>query len=210
MTRMHHFTRFLAVAALVATTVSCGSVVREGRGSSFIVIDSLLGIRGAPTPGEPSAALTSDVITNVIAPAPCTADAPCPTIFGDGGEAVMRIVMKDAGSTNPTTPGALNHITLKRYRVVYTRADGRNTPGVDVPYPFDGALTVTVTESATSFGFQLVRNQAKSEAPLVFLRNNGVIISEIATVTFYGTDQTGNEVTVSGNIGVNFGNFGDQ
>lgn len=204
------FTRFFAVAAIVATAVSCGKVVRTGRGSSFLVIDSLQGIRGGATPGPASTSLTSDVITNVISPAPCSATAPCPTVFGDGGQAVMRIVMKDAGSANPTTPTAVNDITLTRYRVEYTRADGRNTPGVDVPHPFDGAMTVTVSTSATTFGFSLVRVQAKSEPPLVLLQNplSGTI-TEFAKVTFYGTDQAGNQVSVTGSIQINFGNFGD-
>ena len=44
--------------------------------------------------------------------------------------------------------------------------DGRNTPGVDVPYPFDGALTVTALGRALTGDFTLVRVQAKVEAPL--------------------------------------------
>jgi hypothetical protein len=202
--------RFIAISGLVLATVSCGSVVRDGRGSSFLVIDSLQGIRGAVSLGQPSTSLTSDVITNVTSPAPCSATAPCPTIFGDLGQAQMHIVMKDVGSTAPTTPGALNHITLTRYRVDYTRADGRNQPGVDVPFGFDGSLTVTVTDAPTTVPFDLVRNQAKSERPLVLLQDNGVIISLIATVKFFGKDQTGNDVSVAGTITINFGNFGDQ
>jgi hypothetical protein len=207
---MQRFTRFFAVAVIVATTVSCGSVVRTGRGSSFIVIDSLQGMRGAASLGPPSATLISDVITNVTAPPPCAPAAPCPTVFGDVGQAVMHIVMKDASSANPTTPTPVNDITLTRYRVEYTRADGRNTPGVDVPYPFDGAITITVTTNTTTVGFSLVRVQAKNEPPLVLLVNpTSGIITEFAKVTFYGTDQAGNEVSVTGNIQIDFGNFGD-
>ena len=210
---MLRFSRFLAVVAIVATTVSCGTTAGTGggRGSSFLVIDSLQGIRGAATPGDPASTLVSDVITNVITPAPCSATTPCPTVFGDSGQATMHVVMKDAGSATPTTPTALQDITISRYRVEYTRADGRNTPGVDVPHPFDGFVTVTVTPGPTSFGFSLVRVQGKSEPPLVLLRNpsNGTI-TEFAKVTFYGTDQTGAEVSISGSIQIDFGNFGDQ
>ena len=206
---MHPITRFLAVAAILVTTVSCGKAVRTGRGSSFLVIDSLQGIRGAVAIGTPAATLTSDVITNVTAPEPCTTASPCPTVFGDSGVVAMHIVMKDAGSANPTSPSAINNITVTRYRVEYSRADGRNTPGVDVPYAFDGAVTATVSTGATSFGFSLVRVQAKEEAPLVLLKLSGVVISEFAKVTFYGTDQAGSEVSVTGTITINFGNFGD-
>ena len=62
--------------------------------------------------------------------------------------------------------------------------------------------------SATA-GFTIVRSQAKREAPLAPLVNNDTIISTIAYVTFYGHDQTGNEVSVTGTIDVTFGNFGD-
>lgn len=206
---MSRLIKFIAIAPLVAATVSCGSVIREGRGSSFLVVDSVAGIRGAAQLGQPSSSLTSDVITNVITPAPCSAENPCPIIFGDPGQAVMHIVMKDAGSSTPTTPGPMNHVTLTRYRVVYTRADGRNTPGVDVPYPFDGTMTVTITEAATTMGFDLVRSQAKSETPLIQLRTSGAVISTIATITFYGTDQVGNQVNATGTLNVNFANFGD-
>jgi hypothetical protein len=93
--------------------------------------------------------------------------------------------------------------------VTYTRADGRNVPGVDVPYPFDSAFTLTVGQSDASGGFQIVRHIAKQEAPLQALRTSNVLISTIAEVTFWGHDQTGREVSVSGRIGIDFGNFAD-
>ena len=58
-----------------------------------------------------------------------------------------------------------------------------------------------MTDTA-SVGFTLVRNQAKAEAPLKALGQNGLLITTIAKVTFYGHDQTGREVSVSGNIEV--------
>jgi len=207
---MHRLIRFAAIAAVVAATVSCGSVVRTGRGSSFMVIDSLLGIRGAATLGTPSSTLTSDVITNVISPAPCSATAPCPTVFGDLGTAQIRVVMKDAGSEAPTSATPINAITITRYHVRYIRSDGRNTPGVDVPFEFDGTVTATASTTPATVGFSLVRIQAKQEAPLVLLINSSTIFTLLAEVTFYGADQAGNVSSVTGSIDVNVGNFGDQ
>ena len=57
--------------------------------------------------------------------------------------------------------------------------------------------------------FELVRHLAKEEAPLKALTVNNVIISTIAEITFYGHDQTGREVSVTGRMSVDFGNFGD-
>ncbi len=207
---MHAVSRLFGVTALVVTTVSCGDVVRTGRGSSYIVVDSMSGIRGAVNASQPSATLISDVITNVTSGGSCTQVAPCPTVFGDIGLASMHLVMKDAGSLSPTNPSPVNSITLTRYRVEYVRADGRNTPGIDVPYAFDGAITASISASSTAVGFSLVRVQAKDESPLVQLRGNIVNLTMLAKVTFYGADQAGNEATATGNIQIDFGNFGDQ
>jgi len=211
MTSMRHIRRSLALVALVGTASSCGNVVRNSRSPSYLIIDSLAGIRGAAQAGTKGSTLTSDVITNVSTPPPCTTEAPCAVVFGDSGEASMHLALKDPGTAAaPSSPTDVNAITIDRYRVDYVRADGRNTPGVDVPYGFDGAVTVTVAgANATTFGFQLVRVVAKEEAPLVQLKNSAAFITVIAHVTFYGHDQAGNEVTVMGSIQIDFGNFAD-
>jgi hypothetical protein len=199
------------ITAIVAASVSCGNVVRDGRAPVFLVIDSLQGIRGAATLGSPASTLVSDVITNITAPPPCAPTSPCPTVFGDGGTVVLRAPLKDvASTTTPAGPTSNNEVTVTRYHVEYTRADGRNTPGVDVPYAFDGAATGTVPANGTlTLGFVLVRNTAKSESPLVQLKTNPLIVTTIAKVTFYGTDRVGHDVYVTGQIQVDFGNFGD-
>jgi len=103
-----------------------------------------------------------------------------------------------------------NEVTITRYHVSYRRADGRNTQGVDVPYAFDGVATGTVGPGTSlTLGFQLVRNVAKKESPLVQLVTNPVIITMIADVTFYGQDRVGNDVSASGAVQIDFGNFGD-
>ena len=206
---LRNLPRLLAIVSVIGTATSCGDVVRNGRSPSYLVIDSLAGIRGFTSAGTPSSTLISDVITNITSPPPCTQDAPCPTIFGDSGEAVMHIALKDPGTAAaPNAATEVNAITITRYRVDYIRADGRNTPGVDVPHGFDGAVTVTVS-GTTTFGFQLVRVVAKAESPLVQLKNSKTVITAIARVTFYGHDQAGNEATATGSIQIDFGNYGD-
>ncbi|MGH9332062.1 MAG: hypothetical protein ACRD09_16595 [Vicinamibacterales bacterium] len=185
---------------------SCGSQVREGEASSYLVIQSLEGSSGAE-PGEFGNPVFSDVQTFVNdEDIPC-----CPTFFNDLGQAVFRLVMKDPGTAgSPTTPTPNNWITLTQYRVTFFRTDGRNTPGVDVPHGFDGAITATVREE-TTVSFDLVRNAAKLDAPLRALRFGGGanLIHAIAEITFFGHDQTGREVSVTGRINIHFGDFGD-
>jgi len=119
----------------------------------------------------------------------------------------MHLVPKDM-LIDPTPN---NQVTISRYHVTYRRADGRNTPGVDVPFGFDGAVTGTIPESGTaSFAFELVRHVAKEESPLAQLATSPNVINTIAEITFYGTDLVGNAVSATGFMTIEFGNFGDQ
>jgi len=197
--------RRLSAIALALATTACGDLVRASRSPVFLVIDSLQARPGNAT--QFSGTLASDVLTNVTTPAPCSPATPCPTVFNDVGQATLSLALKDV-SVAPTTN---NQVTITRYRVAYRRADGRNTQGQDVPFAFDGAVTVTIPPASSSaVGFEIVRHVAKQEAPLVELISNGKIISTIADVTFYGRDQVGNEVSASGSILIDFGNFGDR
>jgi len=201
----------IIAVALVGATVSCGDVARQGRSPVYLVMDSLQAAKGND-PNKFFGNLVSDVIFNVTSPAPCTLQAPCPTIFGDLGQATIRLSLKDIGPPGfGNTPTSNNEVTITSYHVEYVRADGRNQPGVDVPYPFDGGATGTVGVSGdATISFVLVRNTAKAESPLVQLRSNGVILTTIGQVTFYGRDQAGNDVSVTGQIQIDFGNFGDS
>ena len=190
----------LVLAAATMSSTSCGDVVRQGTGGSFLIVSSLEGAPGAE-PTDFGNTLLSDVITVVD---------DSPTFFNDVGRVTFRLGLKDPGAaTSPTTPSQNDAITINRYRVQFIRADGRNTPGVDVPYGFDGAFTLTISGGDASAGFTLVRNIAKMEAPLAALRFNGVVLSTIAEITFYGADQTGHEVSATARISIDFGNFGD-
>jgi hypothetical protein len=211
MTRMRLINRILVTVAVAAASASCGDVVRTGRAPVLLVIDSLEGARGKASGLVFESNLVSDVITNVTTPAPCTTDAPCPTVFSDPGQVKLRVIPKDIGTAAaPTTPSTNNDVTITRVHIAYRRTDGRNVPGVDVPRAFDGATTGTVSTTQTTLGFLLVRNDAKIESPLIQLKTNGIILTTIADVTFYGRDQVGNDISVTGSIQIDFGNFGDQ
>jgi hypothetical protein len=190
----------VAVSGIVGLTSCASDLTRTGSSPAFVIIDSIQGASGAD-PGTFGVPLASDVQTGG-------------GTFNDLGLATMRVGLRNPGtSTSPTTPSPLNSITLTRYRVEFRRTDGRNTQGVDVPYAFDGAATVTIpADGSADVVFEVVRNQAKLESPLRNLRGLGgsLIISTIAEVTFFGRDQAGNEVTASGTLSVNFADFADS
>jgi hypothetical protein len=203
----NHRLALLPLLALVCA--GCGEVARQGRSPVQVVLVSLEAASGA-TPTVFGNPLSADVLSLRTSPAPCSTTDPCPTIFNDVGRVTMTLLLKDPGqSGSPAAPSELNQVTFTRYRVTYRRTDGRNTPGVDVPHPIDSGVTFTVPASGQAqAAFELVRHTAKSEAPLLALVTNGVVISTVADVSFYGRDQAGNDVISSGSITVNFGNFG--
>jgi hypothetical protein len=190
------------VLVLLAGSVSCGNVPGHSKAPALIVVDSLQAASGAE-PGNMGGFLLSDVQTLVD---------DSPTIFNDVAQATMHIIAKDVGNgQNSLAPTPWNAVTITRYRITYTRADGRNTPGVDVPFPVDGAVTATITQSPTTVPFEIVRHQQKLEQPLRSLANFGgrLFIATIAEITFYGADQVGNEVQAKGTINVSFGDYAD-
>ncbi len=199
------------VGAVALASTSCGEVARTGQSPAYLIIESIEAASGAE-PTQFGSTLNSDVLTLVDTQIGGQT-VKVPTVFNDIGRATFRLALRNPGSpTSPLGPTTLNEVTILRYRVVFRRADGRNTPGVDVPHGFDGAFTVTVPASGTAgAGFDLVRIQAKQEPPLSNMPRGGAqsIISTIAEITFYGRDQVGNEVSVTGAITVNFADFGD-
>lgn len=188
----------LAALTFAVAAVSCTDSVRQGTGSSFLIVDRMEAASGAE-PDEFGGTLQSDVVTVVEGQS---------TIFNDLGQVTLSLGLKDPGRV--TAPTQNLAITVDRYNVRYVRADGRNTPGVDVPYSFDGSVTVTVAAGGTAtVSFPIVRHVAKQEAPLGALAGGRVVISTIAEITFFGRDQVGHEVSVTARIGVDFANFAD-
>jgi hypothetical protein len=197
---------FLGAACLISSVSCGGELLRTGRAPVYLTIENMSAQAGGE--GE-SAFLLSDVQVLVDVTLPNGQTVQQPTIFNDNAVATIGVNLK-----NPSiTETALNSVTLTRYRVAFRRTDGRNAPGVDVPFGFDGGLGVTIPAgSSRDVAFELVRHQSKLEPPLMNLAGFGGLgfISTIAEVTFWGHDQNGNEVMVTGRIDVQFGDFGDD
>jgi len=201
------FARALAAVVCLAMSASCGSeMLRTGRSPVFLVITNL---QGAPGNGGTSSQFLLSDVQVLVDQTVNGVTKKVPTFFNDIGTAEFRVEAK-----NPTVPTTgINAVTITRYRVVFRRSDGRSTPGVDVPYGFDGAATTTISPGGTgSVSFDLIRHQAKLEPPLRNLAGFGGLgfISTIAEITFYGHDQNGNELTVTGTMSVQFGDFADD
>lgn len=186
----------VAIAWSVAAAAACGQYTSGGRSPSQLVVVSLLtaaGDRGVPSSFS-SGPLLSDV-PNVRAGE---------AVFDDFGQVTLGAILRDPGGEGlPTTPSPLNDVTVTQYRVRY-----RGIPGETVPRGFDGALTLTVPVGGTATAvFELVRHVAKMEQPLAALAADTAVVSVIADVTFFGHDQAGNALSVTGSVQINFANF---
>ncbi len=188
--------RCAVLVGAVLLSAGCGDLVRSSQSPSQLIIVNLLTARGS---GASS-------VTFVGGPLSSDVPGPGDGYFNDLGQATLSVMLRDPLS--PGGPSIVNAVTITGYRVVYRRTDGLNVPGQHVPYSFDGAVTATVIPgSSTEISFELVRHNAKLEAPLAALGTNAEVIATIAEVTFFGRDQAGNEVSVTGNVQVNFGSF---
>jgi hypothetical protein len=118
----------------------------------------------------------------------------------------------------------LNDVFLERYEIRFTRADGRNQEGVDVPFGITGALGGVVrVGSETTTSITIVRHQAKLEPPLrnlhgvfvtipdnpsgTFSFPGAAILTTIAELTVHGRTTTGRVVRARGVIEVTFADF---
>ena len=189
--------------ACVIAAASCGSdMLRTGRAPVYLVVDSIAGVDSS---GGAVSFVQSDVRDDAG------------SVVNDNVKLTVRAELK-----NPSVPGtAINAVNLTRYHVDYRRTDGHNTPGVDVPYSFDGGLSITVPPGSTAdVSFEIVRHQAKLEPPLKnldALSSTGErlvsglgFLSTIAQITIYGHDGNGNEVAVNAQLDVHFGDFASK
>jgi hypothetical protein len=212
-TAFNWLTKIAPVAMALMATVSCaGDVPLSSRSPATLLIELLQGASGANPAAIFETRLNSDVITLVRKTDPSGTTTLVPTVFSDPGRVQLRVILKNFGNPDsPSTPSHLAYITVTHYRVKYRRTDGRNREGIDVPYAVEGGMTATVGVSSVTVIFDLVRHSTKEEPPLSNLVNHGGagIINTIADVTFFGRDQNGNNVSVTGSISVNFGDFGD-
>ena len=201
---MRHMTtwlKILGLAALVLLAWACNPVEDDSKSPSMIVVEA---VRGADVEGNEADYLQSDVIV-------VDATTQATSIHADAAVATLRAATLDPKPVSGVSQWS--DITLTRYVVSYSRTDGNNRPGVDVPYPFEGSMSILLkTSVSTDVGFIVVREVAKAEPPLVNLvanRAEGVIQCR-AQIDFYGQDLTGKNVKATGYLTVFFANYEDK
>jgi hypothetical protein len=202
MNKLKTLLKTLAILPVILLYISCNPIADDSRSGSLLIVESLL---GTDMEGNDANFLQSDVIFED------PEDPLKSTVYADIASVTFRGRLLDPNSA--TGPSYYNDITVTRYIVSFTRADGRNVEGVDVPYSFEGNMSVVIPiDSSIGVSFVIVREVAKLEPPLIGLhewRDAGVL--EItAKVEFYGQDQTGRMIKATGYLTIFFANYANE
>jgi hypothetical protein len=189
-------------------TFACTRVEDNTRSASLLVVESITGIIGQDD--SESTPLLSDTCDS---PADQPQDPELCGVFNDNAEITFSNQFLQIGPGTGQGTSFLNDIIVNRYRVDYFRSNGRNTPGVDVPYGIDGTMNVRVpVDTNTTGAILVVRHEAKKEPPLSELDNGpseGVITAQ-AEIKFFGQDLSGRTVSATGYLEIHFGNYGED
>jgi hypothetical protein len=176
--------------------VSCNPIEDDSRSASLLLVDNIL---GQDAEGGNANYLQSDVLLG---------DG---SVRADSITATLRAETLDPDPLLGSTQ--YNDIVLTRYLVSFTRTDGKNVPGQDVPFPFEGSMSSVIKAGSTaSVSLVLVREVAKLEPPLVGLVDLGseVVLSCTAKIEFYGHDMVNRTVKATGYLTVYFANYADS
>jgi hypothetical protein len=194
--------KILVILPIILTFLTCNPIENETKSASRLII---VNMSGTTMEGDVADFLQSDVLYED------PMDPTMTTIYAD--EAVVTFSAELLDPNSITGPSYLNDIAVTRYVVTYTRSDGKNTEGVDVPYSFEGSLSTLVPiESTVGASIIIVREVAKNETPLVdlvFGTEEGVI-QTTARVDFYGHDQANREVKATGYLTIFFANYANE
>ena len=199
MKAMTRVIKLLGLAALAIGLAACNPMENETESASMLVIENM---QGRTMDNQIANYIQSDVIVETSTGT---------TIVADIGQATLscRLLAPEP----PLGASGWNDIVVTRYIVSYSRTDGRNTVGVDVPYPFEGTLSATFKVGFSSeISFVIVREVAKAEPPLIGLRTGGAegVIQATAKVEFYGHDMADKAVKATGYIPIFFANYAND
>lgn len=189
--------KIMGVAVLSLVLFSCNPLEKGYESSSFIIIENIV---GKDQEGNDSSVVFSDVAKIVEGQT---------VFYSDFVQVTFQAALLDP---NPILGvSQFSNIMLERYVVTYTRSDGATGEGTEVPYHFEGNLaTLLEVGSSVTVPIMIVRDIAKTQAPLDALIGSANVLECVARIDFYGHDLRKRAVTQTGYITVRFADYIDQ
>ena len=191
----------MAILSAIFLLFSCNPLENETESASLLVVQN---VTGTDIDGNVVNYLQSDVQR-------IDDQTGQPYITADSAKATLRVSLLDPSPT--VDASQYNRVTINRYVVSYSRSDGYNTPGVDLPYSFEGSLSNQIDVGSTSIiAFIVIREVAKLEQPLINLVEGGEegVLQLTARVDFYGQDMANNKVKATGYLSIFCANYTDN
>lgn len=198
----------LLILAVMLVSYACTRVEDNSRSGSLLTVESVVGL------GDPDHAESNPMLSDTCDLVTVNDQSFCTVVNDDAGITFSNNFLQIGPGSGAGSPSGtfLNDIIVNQYRVDYFRPNGRNTPGVDVPYGIDGTMNVRVPVNGTATGtITIVRHEAKLEPPLAELTDGigeGVMTAQ-AQIKFYGQDLAGHTVSATGFLEIHFANFGE-
>jgi hypothetical protein len=195
MKRTKNSLKITAILCVFFFLLSCNPLEDESQSHSMLLV---LSMTGTTIDGDDVSFHQSDVVIEGA-------------VHADTASVTLQAKLLNP---QPLVPQASQYtsIVVTRYVISYSRSDGQNTPGVDVPYSFEGSLSTLIEIDATvDIPIVIVREVAKLEPPLLDLRGGGdeIVLQVTATIDFYGHDLVNNAVKATGYLTIFFGDYID-
>lgn len=198
---LKHVFEAVSLIAVSFFLAACNPIENKTQSASLLVVES---IKGTDIDGLDTDFLQSDVVlTDSVTGAQ--------SWRADSANVTLSASMLDPDPLFGASQ--YNDIQVTRYVVTYIRSDGKNIQGLDVPYSFEGGLSVLVhIGQLANVSFVIVREVAKQEAPLLSLYQayQGDVLNVTARVDFYGHDLANKNVKATGFLPIYFANYADR
>lgn len=198
MKKTTHIIKLTIIFSVVILLYACNPIENETRSASILYVDS---ITGTDIEENEVNFVQSDVAVQ-------GADSQQVSVTADLVTATLGVRSIDPEPIYGTSQ--YNNVTVDRYVVKYSRTDGKNREGIDVPYSFEGSLSTEIqVGSSQSISIVIVREAAKLEPPLINLRGGSeeVVLTVNATIDFYGHDLANRTVKATGYITIYFADY---
>ena len=194
--------KIVVLLPCLLSLLSCDKINPEHASSSILLVHR---INAYTATGDTADFLESDVLETAML---------TPTVVSDIITATLEARLKAPETVGPG-PSYQNRIVLHSYDVRYTYVDSNLTPvpSPNVPADFSGEMSVALDiDSLVDVSFVIVREQAKTESPLVDVTNQLIppgTLQVVATITFYGDDIAGNPVQATAYLTIYFAEYAD-
>lgn len=174
----------------------CNSVENTTNSATRLIVQLITGDDLEGNPG--STTIFSDVLKSGV-------------VYNDNAAVVTRAELISPAQESSTY---YQTIIVDQVDVEYSRADGLNVEGKDVPYSFSQKVHALVNiGEETEISFVIIQHVAKLESPLIELLNLGQekILKLEAQVTFHSRDLGNNRLApVTGSVSVWCADFADE